>query len=279
MNVIMAGIPRSGTTLACHLLNQLPNVVALVEPMDMNALMSESTSEGRMRHIERYCASVRHDLHNGGRVRANQVGGNGTNTFGEAGGGEGRKASLIFEGVLDIDKPLQEGFSLVIKHPNAFSALLPELTTAFSCYAIIRNPLSVLASWNSLDHPLSKGRAPMAEAFDKYLCRQLDVAVDDLDRQLVLLGWYYEQYLRVLGRDRVIRYEDMIATDGQALRVIDMSALHLSKPLASRNSNGLYSSAFTEAAYERLLSMPSHDSFSFYTAKDLEGIYQEILSR
>jgi hypothetical protein len=37
-NIILTGIPRSGTTLTCFLLNQLPNVVALVEPMRVGEL-------------------------------------------------------------------------------------------------------------------------------------------------------------------------------------------------------------------------------------------------
>ena len=36
-NLLLAGIPRSGTTLACALLNRLPNVAALPEPMDVTA--------------------------------------------------------------------------------------------------------------------------------------------------------------------------------------------------------------------------------------------------
>jgi len=32
-NIILKEIPRSGTTLVCHLINKLPNFVALHEPM------------------------------------------------------------------------------------------------------------------------------------------------------------------------------------------------------------------------------------------------------
>jgi hypothetical protein len=32
-NVVLMGLPRSGTTLACHLLNKLPDTVALAEPI------------------------------------------------------------------------------------------------------------------------------------------------------------------------------------------------------------------------------------------------------
>jgi hypothetical protein len=32
-NILITGTPRSGTTLPCHLLNELPDTVALHEPM------------------------------------------------------------------------------------------------------------------------------------------------------------------------------------------------------------------------------------------------------
>jgi hypothetical protein len=32
-NIVSTGLPRSGTTLTCHLLNKLPNTVALHEPI------------------------------------------------------------------------------------------------------------------------------------------------------------------------------------------------------------------------------------------------------
>jgi hypothetical protein len=35
-NIILTGPPRSGTTLTCHLLNQLEDVVALHEPMNLS---------------------------------------------------------------------------------------------------------------------------------------------------------------------------------------------------------------------------------------------------
>ena len=37
-NVILAGIPRSGTTLVVRLLNELPDAVALHEPMQVSKL-------------------------------------------------------------------------------------------------------------------------------------------------------------------------------------------------------------------------------------------------
>ncbi len=42
---LLTGLPRGGTTLACELLNRLPDVRALDEPMDPNQLLREATAD------------------------------------------------------------------------------------------------------------------------------------------------------------------------------------------------------------------------------------------
>jgi len=37
-DILITGLPRSGTTLTCHLLNKLPNSVALHEPLSPDTL-------------------------------------------------------------------------------------------------------------------------------------------------------------------------------------------------------------------------------------------------
>src|SRR5690606_20511233 len=119
-------------------------------------------------------------------------------------------------------------------------ALLPELTQGWPCYAIVRNPLAVLASWHSLEHPLARGRAPMAEAFDPNLRSLLDAQPSDLDRQLVLLDWYFSRYQRYLPAGHIISYEQIVATGGSALSPLVAAAGKLAQPLTSRNTNRIY---------------------------------------
>ena len=60
-------------------------------------------------------------------------------------------------GEIAIDKPLSARFTLLIKHNALFAALLPRLTESFPCLALVRNPLSVLASWQTVDLPVHPG--------------------------------------------------------------------------------------------------------------------------
>ena len=61
-DILLTGIPRSGTTLCCSLLNRLPDVLALVEPLDMSALRAAGANEDKMRFIARYADTVRADV-------------------------------------------------------------------------------------------------------------------------------------------------------------------------------------------------------------------------
>ena len=58
------------------------------------------------------------------------------------------------------DRHLTPGFDLVVKHNALFTALLPDLLSAFPVYGIVRNPLAVLASWNAVNLPVKQGRIP-----------------------------------------------------------------------------------------------------------------------
>jgi hypothetical protein len=74
---------------------------------------------------------------------------------------------------------------------GVFTALLEGLTHCFPTYALVRNPLSVLASWNSVALPVRQGRLPMAERLDPSLRRMLRRRSDRFERQICLLGWFF----------------------------------------------------------------------------------------
>jgi len=123
-----------------------------------------------------------------------------------------------------VSKPLSQDFSLVIKHNAAFTALLPELAQRFECYCLVRNPLAVLASWNSVNLPVSTGRLPAGEHFDQALSRRLDAEPDLLERQLHLLDWLFGRFAAHLPAERILRYEDIVHSAGAALAACHLAA-------------------------------------------------------
>ncbi len=279
-NVLLTGIPRSGTTLTCSLLNRLPDALALIEPMDMQALIDARSDAERVETIARYLESVRQDVLTHGLAPHKLLAGTDTNTFSTTASGK-RASTILGQQQVHLERRLPDSFTLVVKHPNAFAALLPALSGSFRCFALVRNPLAVLASWSTLDHPLSRGHAPMAEQFDPHLAERLRAEEDPLARQLELLDWYFERFLTHLPADRLLRYEDLIASEGAALEVISASAARLPEAselnLQSHNASALYSNtALIEAAAERLLAEPSRPCWHLYARPDVEALRAQL---
>jgi hypothetical protein len=270
-NIILAGIPRSGTTLTCHLLNKLPNVVALHEPLvptDYRGLAATVIIERLGDFFDEQRRSLLHDgtatsKAAGGRVPDNSMGGVDDKT--------GKRRSRLDGRTLVVDKSLDPDFDLAVKQPNFFTAKLGDLVEPFHCYAIVRNPLAALLSWNSVDMPVSRGYAPGAEAFDKDLSARLRNEEDLLSRQIILISWYFDTYRRLLPPERILRYENMIASGGRELTKITGAAQQLDEPLVSKNDSRFYDPKKKKAIAETLLAGDG-GYWSFYDREEVVGL-------
>jgi hypothetical protein len=241
-NIVLTGLPRSGTTLACHLLNKLPNTVALLEPFEAGRFADllpdhEAVADG----VERWYRKARRRALRKGEVTTRHVGGEiPDNPFGVKGERGEPRQWLASKGRIEVGKHLQRDFFLVVKDPPMFTALLPVLARRFPAFALVRNPLAVLASWNSVDIPARQGRLPKAELYDQDLVHRLTALEDRLERQLGLLDWWCERFELFLSQDRIIRYENLVASGGRALAAVVPAARGLDEPLSERNANEIY---------------------------------------
>lgn len=263
--MILTGIPRSGTTLACTLLNRLPDTVALHEPMSPRMLMGLSLPEGVNDRVAGFFAAQRRSLLERGEAVSRGIDGKiPDNSYAATPGPNGLRASVVREGIVHFEKPLARSFRLVIKHPGCFTALLGALRQRFPCHAIVRNPLAILLSWQTTEANSNNGRQPAAEIFDDDLRHRLDAEPDPLGRQLAMLAWSFGQYARHLPAEAVIRYEDLVATGGRSLRGVSPAADGLEEPLHSRNTNPLYVGVDVAAIGRRLLATtgPHWDFYS-----------------
>jgi len=278
-NVILTGIARSGTTLACTLLNRLPDTVALHEPMSPRMLLGLPSAAAVGDSIAAFLAVQRQTLlERGEAVSRGRDGTIPDNPYGAAAGPGGLRQSVVQEGVVRFSKPLRRDFRLVIKHPSCFTALLGSLVGRFPCFAIIRNPLSVLLSWQTTEANWNDGRQPAAEIFDDRLRHRLDSAPDRIGRQLVMLAWSFEQYARHLPTEAVIRYEDLIDSGGGALAGIDSDARQLGLPLENRNANSLYGGGFVEEVTTRLAAS-SGAQWDFYSREAVAAVADQIRAK
>lgn len=276
-NIILTGLPRGSTTLTCHLLNQVNNVVALHEPLEVGKFIGLSRAE-ILEGIDAFFAAARQSLLEDGvapsKVEDGRVPDNPWSDSPEQSGLRGRRTS---KGEIRIERALAPDFRLVIKHPAMFTALLPDLVDRWRCFAVIRNPLGVLLSWASLPSlPVHKGRARMAEVYDDELRVALDAIPDVLERRLHLLNWAFARYRDTLPVHQVIRYEDTIATGGRSLVVVDSGAAALKQSLASKNTNPLYDRAVVESTAACLIERGGAYEH-WYSRQDIENLSVSLL--
>ena len=239
-DVVITGPPRAGKTFVSLLLNKLPDTIVLNEPMwkehfrDRGAVLSEVGLAFR---------DMRASLIQKGVARAKSADEQAV-ALGRVGD---RKRFLV-----RFDKPLSNGFLLAIEHSAGFTAVLPDLMKQYPCYAIIRNPLVLLACWSRHKAPISEGYSPTVDRFDRGLSETLSNIPDLLDRQILILSWFFEKYLS-LPKESVLMYEDIVASGGRALDVISPAASVLDEPLETRNQAELHGWRGLKEASQKLL--------------------------
>ncbi len=250
-NIILTGLPRSGTTLACSLLGQLPDVVALHEPMRPMMISGLGGSEFIDTVVEFFDAMRQQIKTEGTAASKSQEGRVPRNPLGDQ-VIDGQRVKNIDGNIISVENVTTPRFDLCMKHPAMFTARLPVLAEVFDCYAIVRNPLSVLLSWRDSGMSVGDGHSPAAESHDPELAALLRELPDVLDRQIALLDYMFARYRDFLP-DRTIRYEDVISTGGAALSAVVPAAKSLEEELSSRNRRLVVKNADTLHIARRLL--------------------------
>jgi hypothetical protein len=281
-NIVLTGPGRSGTTLTCYLLNKLPNTVALSEPISPGKFADrlpdyEAVCDG----IEDFYFRMRKMALRKGAVLTKHVGGRvPDNTKGI----KDRVRQRIAEtGKIEVGKDLSLDFYLAIKQPGLFTALLPSLAKRFPSYAIVRNPIAIVASSSTLqkvDQRPDHDRTPPAKVrYDAELRRQLQEnrgkGADVLDLRVMWLHYAFERYVEELYVGHVIRYEDIVESRGKALSVIVPAASELDEPLENKILNPLYQRDKVLDFGEKLLASEGA-CWRLYSRRDVEEIMEAL---
>lgn len=211
-NIILTGIPRSGTTMCCVLFNTAKNVVALNEPIGPDQFQDSETS---IKNIEKNFNNFRTQLIDSGYAPSRNI--NGIISDNIYSNDEKRqmiaKRSDVFFG-----KQIKNDFQLIIKHNAEFTQIIEYLKLKYPVYAIIRNPVNIIKSWLTVQIAAAKGNISKSERLSPNLHNQLIKQGNLFSRQLFILSWYYEQYYKF--KIPTITYEDTIKSKGKALESI-----------------------------------------------------------
>ncbi|WP_102798338.1 sulfotransferase [Bowmanella denitrificans] len=212
---LITGIPRSGTTLCCKLLNQREDLVALHEPINPARLHQNLGRPGATFRVKtliaELCQAVEQGLpfehgDRGGLQIENPVG------LVEQ---DGKRQVVAQRGQVILPARASGTFRLVVKQNALFTALLSGLTAEYPMTAVVRNPVDVLLSWMTVDLPVNRGRLPAGERFSPALRQSLQQVSSVFERQLMIYRWFIQQFMR--HELPLVRYEDVLASGGAVL--------------------------------------------------------------
>lgn len=271
-NIILTGVPRSGTTLICRLLCEPPNMIALNEPMDRQFFPSPTVAKDAIAdHFHQFRRSLYFNQRALARTNDGKIV---DNAFAEDKAED--RSRVISRTEVVFTKSLSPDFTLLMKHCAEFTLILPALQDHYSIFAVIRNPLAILASWHSVDVPVSRGKVAKSARLNPDFHARLNELPDDLlTRQLFILSWYFEQYQQ-LPEQQIIRYEELIADPAKTLgQMVKESSDFSFKPLENRNSNRLYQAIDFTLLVERLLASEGA-YWAFYDRKAVKDLAQQM---
>lgn len=211
---LITGIPRSGTTLCCKLINQRADAVALHEPINPGDMPADVTAIEALDLIVSQIKQLDHAIEHGQPFTHGDKGGlTLDNPVGQSLIG-GVRQVVAQRGQIQLPAREKNSYSLVVKQNALFTALMPELALRYPMVCIVRNPVDVLLSWFTVDLPVNRGHIPAGERFDAKLKAALSEP-DCLTRQLIIYQWFMQSFInRGLP---IVRYEDVIVSNGVAL--------------------------------------------------------------
>ena len=302
-NVLLTGPSRSGTTLTCELLNQVADTVALDEPMNASSMLGHEVPEpslgpppmgvvrsiaSRLRgrsgsgppdatvaceNIERFLAASRASIRDRGVALSRTVGGKvlGQKVADDQ-DGSGLRRKLADYGEIAVAKELSDQFLLAVKQTSGFIALLEPLVERFEVFAVVRNPLAILTSWQTLPFHPGDGHVRLGEGIDWALRDRLARMPDRTDRQFELLSWYFGRISDVVPPEQILRYEEITASGGRCLRAITPAADALDVALQDRNANrSIHDRELVRALGERLLATEG-PWWRYYTSESVREL-------
>jgi hypothetical protein len=264
-NILVTGLPRSGTTMTCWLLNQLSDVVALHEPLRLSDYPDSRTLPSI---LKQFIQETRDQLSREGTAPSHAMEGKIESNPISAGSGPNQLRSVIHRHqVVDFGKPHSSDFQLAIKHNAPFTAMIDTLSAEHPIAVIIRNPLALLCSWHTVPLPIRDGRLPMAERYDAQLRDKLSTLKEPLQRQITILDWCFQRYHNT-SASQIFKYEELIATGGRQLASLFPGARELKVDLSSRNRNSLYPLHCSKTFAHELI-QGSHAWRKFYTEAEI----------
>lgn len=277
-NIIVTGIPRSGTTLVCALLNSLENTICLREPdTHVQWLRQVSSAAEYTAMIQNDFQCIRKDIKSGQPVldRSSINGGPLTNYFPKRDTVNERR-SVSFEMKAVDTAHLTKDFTLAVKHNVEYTSVLPALIESqqFSFLCPIRNPIGTILSWNTLQTPVSKGAIPMAQYFWPEVDQALKNTDELLHRQVVVFDMFCKRFYEFKNHINIIYYEDLVDNAGVLSSILGQKEKARIE-IKSGNNSKQYDWALAQEIHLHIKRYAKYIPY-FYSNSALEGFVARI---
>ena len=231
LDLVITGLPRSGTSFLCSRINGYGNTAVINEPSEIFREAKNGEAEG----VGRVFDSYRRDI-SAGKPVLNKI----------------RDGRFIEDTRLEdsrsehLHEVTDENFTLGIKNTLVFLAMLPELVKSKRfprIIASIRHPMDCIASWHNVEFPHLKSAKPAflvdysSAPFQQKLTALLEE--ENLYRRSARLWLLLAQtLLAARGKIKILRYEDIVSKPQSAQDAIcgylDIPQLGVELPEASR---------------------------------------------
>lgn len=261
-NIILSGVPRSGTTLICKLLCECPNVIALNEPFPGTIF---ETRQSSLKQINDAFDTIRTNLLTTKKAPLRSKDGIITdNAYSDS---KSNREKLLHRTDVYFEKTLSSDFTLIFNHNAEFTLLLPEIAKLHPFYAVIRNPLDLLSSWNTVNIPVSRGKVAKADRLLPLLSERYNQKETLFEKQVEILDWYFGQY-RNIDQANIIRYEELISSQGKNLQAIIGNIELPIWNLQSKNNNPIYDNSLRNTFLQLLIDRKG-SYLHYYSERDL----------
>lgn len=232
-NILITGIPRSGTSLITKLISLDENNICFSEPTFIKEIKAISKNKKEILYnLSQKIFEIRNSIRSGKPLefrvgKDDQIS---DNYFTSNCDHLIREKTSKFKDLILPKKNNQN--KIFIKNNLLFTSCIAELSKQYEMIAVIRNPISIIQSWQSLDLPISKGVVTSGIKYSSSLNKILGNE-GLLMKQIKIIDWFHSRYLE--NNVTLIKYEDLIENPCELLNYwIDKNT---SLPLLNTNNN------------------------------------------
>lgn len=215
-NIIITGIPRSGTTLLTALMDSSPDTVALNEPKWQYDWARENRRHSPPEEFAKWLVGdfimTRRKLLKGIPLPERRAPDGAPVTDYYRIDPETGAMEDTFKTIPFVRSGLTPEFRLAMKHNGLYFGVMQQIieTEMFDICAIIRHPVQVIASWNRAPIPLSRGTIPGAVLYWGEMHRLTRSPVGVLEKQVRMYDLLCKRLHYFRNHVTVVRYEELV---------------------------------------------------------------------